>query len=125
MVLTRLEKEVNPGLYGYFKSKKLIINRTDIPKRTDIEEKIKSNNLEIKATLYGEQGGVCNGCKQHFRKENLEIDHKMPKSKGGSDDITNLQLLCGYCNRVKGDRPMEYLIKTLTETLEDSKYCSF
>ena len=29
---------------------------------------------------------------------------KVPQSKGGSDHFDNLQLLCGACNSVKGDR---------------------
>ncbi len=39
----------------------------------------------------------------------LEIDHIIPKSKGGGDYFENYQLLCGSYNRIKGDRPMEYL----------------
>ncbi len=34
----------------------------------------------------------------------LEVDHIMPVSRGGSDDISNLQLLCFECNRGKSDR---------------------
>ncbi len=33
----------------------------------------------------------------------------VPKSKGGGDYYENYQLLCGSCNRIKGDRTMEYL----------------
>jgi site-specific DNA-methyltransferase (adenine-specific) len=39
----------------------------------------------------------------------LEIDHIIPKAKGGGNYYENYQLLCGACNRKKGDRPMEYL----------------
>lgn len=34
---------------------------------------------------------------------------------GGTDHIGNLQLLCGSCNRIKGDRPQEYLVARLAE----------
>ena len=32
-----------------------------------------------------------------------------------SADRDNLQLLCAHCNRVKGDRPQEYLVARLRE----------
>jgi site-specific DNA-methyltransferase (adenine-specific) len=51
---------------------------------------------------------------------NLEIDHVIPKAKGGGDYYENYQLLCGACNKIKGDRPMDYLrmkIKTREEMM--------
>lgn len=32
----------------------------------------------------------------------LEVDHRVPKAKGGSDDPSNLWALCFDCNRGKG-----------------------
>lgn len=58
----------------------------------------------IKQTLYGKQRGFCVICGNHFRFQNFEVDHRNPKSKGGADADDNLQLLCGHCNRVKGNR---------------------
>ena len=84
-------------------------HRTDIPRRTDLGKIIRYNDAKNKRQLYGEQGGCCTGCGEHFRPENLEIDHIVPRVKGGTDHLDNLQLLCGHCNRVKGDRGMEYL----------------
>lgn len=63
--------------------------------------------------LYGECGGICAGCGKHFEKRNLTIDHYVPKFKGGTDHRSNLQLLCGACNSMKGDRPQAYLEKQL------------
>ena len=44
---------------------------------------------------------------------NLTVDHIVPQSKGGSDHLDNLQLLCGACNSKKGGRTMEALIADL------------
>ena len=89
---------------GLFKD---FMSTTIVPQRTDIQriEPTKS----VKERLYKEQNGLCNGCKIQFDIRNLEIDHIIPKSKGGGDYYENYQLLCGACNRMKGDRPMEYL----------------
>lgn len=40
----------------------------------------------------------CFYCKS---KENLTIDHKTPLSRGGTDDLNNLQCLCESCNKIK------------------------
>ena len=55
------------------------------------------------------------GCQEHFMLRNMTVDHIIPKSKGGTDHISNLQLLCGDCNSVKGDRSQEYLLACLTD----------
>jgi site-specific DNA-methyltransferase (adenine-specific) len=78
-----------------------------VPKRSDIKEVQPSES--IKKRLYKEQDGKCNACGEDFKIWNLEIDHIIPKAKGGGDYYENYQLLCGSCNRIKGDRPMEYL----------------
>jgi 5-methylcytosine-specific restriction endonuclease McrA len=33
--------------------------------------------------------------------ENLTIDHKVPRSRGGTNYFPNLQVLCEECNAVK------------------------
>jgi site-specific DNA-methyltransferase (adenine-specific) len=78
-----------------------------IPKRSDI--KAVAPTESVKQQLYKEQNGECNACGEDFKIGNLEIDPIIPKSKGGGDYYENYQLLCGSCNRIKGDRPMEYL----------------
>lgn len=84
-------------------------HRTDIPRRTDMGDLIRYNDPRNKKHLYGEQGGSCAGCGEHFRPQNLEVDHIVAQAQGGTDHLDNLQLLCGRCNRVKGDRGMDYL----------------
>ena len=92
-----------------------ITNREDIPQRTDLGNLPPYNCVENKQSLYGTQGGHCNGCGTHFRINNLEVDHIIATSVGGTDHLDNLQLLCSHCNRIKGDRGQEYLINRLAE----------
>ena len=87
--------------------------RTDIPQRTDIEKP--KPYRQNKHVLFGEQEGLCNGCKGDFPFKLYEVDHLVPKSKGGTDHLGNLQLLCGHCNKIKGDKPQEHLIAQLKE----------
>ena len=65
------------------------------------------------AILYRRQGGYCAGCDHHFQSRNLTMDHVVPSSKGGGDDISNLQLLCHACNQLKGDGSQEQLMTEL------------
>ena len=87
--------------------------RTDIPRRTDIDAPIPYR--QNKHVLYGQQEGLCNGCEVMFPFRNFTVDHMVPQGRGGTDHLDNLQLLCGACNSVKGDRPQEYLIARLKE----------
>jgi site-specific DNA-methyltransferase (adenine-specific) len=81
--------------------------------RTDIDAPIPYR--QNKHVLFGQQEGICNGCKTEFSYRILEVDHIIPQSKGGADHLENLQLLCFSCNRIKGNRPQEYLITRLKE----------
>ena len=45
----------------------------------------------------------CELCGISADKKALEVDHIIPRNKGGSDDISNLQCLCYSCNSMKGD----------------------
>ena len=88
-------------------------HRTDVPHRTDLGS-LPSYRTH-KHQLFGKQEGHCGGCRVTFQFRNFTVDHIIPKSQGGSDHFDNLQLLCGACNSVKGDRPHAHLIATLQE----------
>ena len=93
---------------------RLVTARTDIPRRTDIDAPIPYR--QNRHVLFGQQEGRCNGCGGEFPFRMFEVDHVVPRSRGGTDHIDNLQLLCTHCNRTKGDRPQEYLVARLRET---------
>lgn len=44
----------------------------------------------------------CKRCGKLYPKEQMDVDHIIPQSKGGSDALWNLQGLCYHCNRSKG-----------------------
>ena len=106
LVELRAAKESEIG--GLFR----ITHRTDQPRRTD-QGKLPPYKTH-KQTLFGRQEGHCAGCEFQFQFRNFTIDHRVPRSKGGTDHLDNLQLLCGACNSLKGDRPMEWLVAELT-----------
>ena len=69
-----------------------------------------------KPKLYGTQQGNCKGCERHYEYKDLEVDHIIPQSIQRDDSITNLQLLCSSCNRIKHDHVgNDYLIKRLVD----------
>ena len=41
-------------------------------------------------------------CHTEFQIQHFEMDHIVPRAKGGQDWIDNFQLLCGNCNSIKG-----------------------
>lgn len=63
------------------------------------------DKARMKSRLIEWYGLFCVGCDRWFDHERyLELDHEVPKSRGGSDDIRNRRLLCHPCNNIKGDR---------------------
>lgn len=54
------------------------------------------------AAILKAQGHRCPYCQADLRKVKRHIDHIMPIARGGSNDKTNIQILCEPCNRSKG-----------------------
>lgn len=57
---------------------------------------------KAKATLLKKQKGKCNYCGLYFKEDDvMEIDHIIPKSKGGKSEYKNFQLLHNHCHDKK------------------------
>jgi hypothetical protein len=50
---------------------------------------------------------VCAYCAQRFKFDQLDLEHIVPKSKGGADTWMNLVAACKACNNRKADRTPE------------------
>jgi 5-methylcytosine-specific restriction endonuclease McrA len=49
----------------------------------------------------------------------VHIDHVVSRVAGGSDDLTNLQILCEHCNLAKGSKSVDYRSEYEQERLGD------
>jgi hypothetical protein len=56
---------------------------------------------EVKQQVWKRDGGKCVNCGS---KRHLEYDHELPVSKGGSDTVNNIRILCKQCNRKKSGK---------------------
>ena len=58
----------------------------------------------LKEQLMRRQRNLCAYCGRRYSSHYFDIDHMDPAAYGGSNEFTNLQVLCGPCNRRKGDQ---------------------
>lgn len=67
------------------------------------DEKVRRPSISqsVKDKVWNRDGGKCVQCGSN---ENIEFDHIIPFSKGGSSTYRNLQILCENCNRSKSDK---------------------
>ena len=71
--------------------------------------------------LFAVQRGICPGCGiylPHYLR--FEVDHILALADDGTTEQRNLQLLCGYCNRVKGTRGEDGYRLKMAELREDN-----
>ena len=76
---------------------------------------------EIRMALYAVQRGVCPGCGiylPHYLR--FEADHIVALADDGRTEERNLQLLCSYCNRVKGTKGRDGYRLKLAELRADN-----
>jgi len=61
---------------------------------------------EMRLLLWKRNGGICGNpyCMHELRIEDTHLDHIIPKKRGGADDITNRNILCGNCNSRKSGK---------------------
>ena len=57
---------------------------------------------EDKRLLFSRQQDKCVYCGNRYGYDELQIEHMIPKARGGQDHLRNSQLACRSCNQAKG-----------------------
>jgi hypothetical protein len=96
------------GLFGGKISRLRALAATGIPEPKQEEQSARQLGRKrprlTNATMsevWTRDGGKCVECGS---QEDLEFDHIIPLSKGGSSTVENLRILCRSCNRVRRNR---------------------
>lgn len=82
--------------------------------------------LALRKAKFDEAGGRCFYCGTEVtyyskRHNSMELDHFIPKAKGGSDDPSNLRCACRSCNRSKCDMDAKEFFAFLSQRDESAK----
>ena len=74
--------------------------KLDLTQQVDKAPKRETIPEEVRIAVWRRDEGKCSRC---GNRKNLEYDHIIPISKGGSNTVRNIELLCEECNRRKKD----------------------
>ena len=69
----------------------------------------------------------CELCGAHETQVALHVDHIMPRSKGGPDDLSNFQALCQTCNtnkRAEDDTDFRGILDSYSDRDADCVFCN-
>ena len=100
VIRTQINNMIGPESLPLF-AETFTVRKTP-PGRTDIKSMSKA---ELRLNLWNRQAHRCANpeCTSgELRREDMEHDHRIPKSRGGDETPDNALGLCGNCNRRKG-----------------------
>ena len=93
----------------------------------EIGEKEVSDGLQIvkrksftqseRTSIYDKNHGRCAICGRYVPFADFTVDHIIPISKGGTNNMDNLQCACKICNMIKQDILPEDLMEKLSEII--------
>lgn len=73
------------------------------------ENQRKLMTQELRNSIIERDGCICKICGKKCQRQEIEIDHIQPISKGGKTTYSNLQVLCSKCNRQKSNKLLNQL----------------
>jgi 5-methylcytosine-specific restriction endonuclease McrA len=103
---------------NYATKRKPLMVQNQANRRARLRNAGGSHTLEQVLGLYEKQEGRCACCSQSLSAA-YHRDHIVPIAAGGSNGISNIQLLCPPCNLAKRDKSWEEFLKTRSLNKED------
>ena len=70
-----------------------------------------------------DSGGRCGLCGATKNERPLDVDHIVPRSRGGRTEYSNLQVLCSKCNRSKGNKDQTDFRQEISDEIPDCPFC--
>ncbi|NLK71919.1 MAG: hypothetical protein GX285_02725 [Clostridiales bacterium] len=74
----------------------------------------------VKKYIYERDGRKCRFCDKDLLFRQISLDHYVPKSKNGPDDIFNIVLSCKKCNKYKMDKILPDYDETIIENFKQA-----
>ena len=90
----------------------MLMGNGELEKVSVNTQKRKSFTKEERIKIYRKTKGLCYLCGDFVDFDSYEIEHKVPLSKGGTNDLSNLFCSCHTCNLIKHDiYPQDFMEK--------------
>lgn len=86
-----------------------LLRQSRVPRRSFAQTRRRSKSKrravskKLRILILERDGYRCCLCGRTAKETKLEVDHKVPVAKGGTDSLNNLWTLCIDCNRGKSD----------------------
>ena len=74
---------------------------------------------ELRDEVFKRDDFTCQYCNTKLPSEKLTIDHLIPVSRGGLDELPNYITCCGPCNQRKSNMPLEEFARTIKVSVID------
>ena len=71
--------------------------------------------------VYAKCNAKCAICGKYLKFSKMTIDHITPLSRGGTNEISNLQAACSTCNKSKGDMTLDEFYQKMITVVFKSK----